>query len=223
MMNKPIIAFFLWLSFIACNNQPAADNQVTKIDTTGKQQETTGTNNSIVADAGNAANNSSILAGESVGSISLGMDASALENILGKPDMSDAAMGKAWLTWYGKNKDEHNNKTELNIYTAYNDTDMRERTVQEIRTTSSFFETHDSIRVYSALPDIERRYTLHKAGQYKSNDDRTITIYDDKQQGIAFEIVSAGAQNICVGIIIHTKGKDVNDIYLTLHPDMKRF
>jgi hypothetical protein len=44
------------------------------------------------------------------------MDATNLETEFGKPDMSDAAMGKAWLTWYGK-KDEHNNKTELNIYT----------------------------------------------------------------------------------------------------------
>ena len=121
-----------------------------------------------------------IVAGESVGKITLGTDASTLQSTLGKPDMSDAAMGKAWTTWYGKKRDEHNNKTELNIYTAYKDTSMREQTVQQIRTTSSFFTTADSMHVYSSLDDIKNKYAVKKSAQYKS-EGRTINIYDDKQ------------------------------------------
>jgi hypothetical protein len=226
-MRKSAIAFFSCIIFIACNNNPTADNNGaqsnTLHDTLGKQKDTAVTNNNTITGIEDAKRDSSLLAGENIGKVFLGMDASKLENILGKPDMSDAAMGKAWTTWYSKNRDEHNNKNELNVYSAYADTDMRRHTVQEIRTTSSFFVTPDGIHVYSALPDIQKKYVVNKAAQYKSNDGRTIIIYDDKQQGIAFEIVSAANQNICIGIIIHEKGKDVNDIYLTLHPNMKRF
>jgi len=221
-MFKSAITFFSCIIFIACNNNPAADNHVAQVDTlhdtTSNQNDTDVTGNNTTAES-----DSLLLAGKSIGKVFIGMDASKLEKILGKPDMSDAAMGKAWTTWYSKNLDEHNNKNELNVYSAYADTDMQRHTVQEIRTTSSFFVTPDGIHVYSALPDIQKKYVVLKAAQYKSNDGRTIIIYDDKQQGIAFEIVSAANQNICIGIIIHEKGKDVNEIYLTLHPDMKRF
>lgn len=39
-----------------------------------------------------------IIAGESVGKIRLGANAALLQQTLGKPNTSDAAMGKAWLT-----------------------------------------------------------------------------------------------------------------------------
>ena len=93
---------------------------------------------------------------------------------------------------------------------------------EQIRTTSSFFTTADSVHVYSSLGDIKNKYAVKKSGQYNS-DGRTIILYDDKQKGIAFETASAGSQNICTGIIIHPKDKSVNDIYIMLHPDMKRF
>src|SRR4051794_3721472 len=69
--------------------------------------------------------NKLIVPGKSIGKVELGMGDDKLEPEFGKSDMSDAAMGKAWLTWYGKKPDEHNNKTELNIYTTYKDTSMR--------------------------------------------------------------------------------------------------
>ena len=163
-----------------------------------------------------------LVPGESVGKISLGMDESQLQNILGKPDVSDAAMGKAWTTWYGKKRDEHNNKTELDIYTAYKDTSMREHTVQQIRTTSSFFKTENGIHVYSSSDDIKKAFPFVKrASKYKQNG-VNITVFDDRNNGIAFEMAPADVQTICIGIIIHQKQKSVNDIYIMLHPDMKR-
>ena len=230
-MKKLFFSFLILFLFTACNNKPAtndntsAQDTVTNQDTAVTQPDTVVTNNDdnngVVNDTENPKSVPLIIAGESVGKIMLGTDASTLQNILGKPDMSDAAMGKAWTTWYGKNRDEHNNKTELDFYTAYKDTSMREQTVQQIRTTSSFFITNDSIHVYSSLNEVKNKYAVKKAAHYNS-DGRVITLYDDKQKGIAFEIASANTQNVCVGIIIHTKDKSVNDIYIMLHPDMKR-
>lgn len=209
----------------ACNNSSnnTSSNNDTSTTTTDTiiKHDTVVVNNDTNANVENTGGNPLIIAGESVGKVSLGTDASTLQNILGKPDMSDAAMGKAWTSWYGKKRDEHNNKTELNIYTAYKDTSMREQTVQQIRTTSSFFITTDSVHVYSSLDDIKNKYAVKKSAQYNS-DGRLITIYDDKQKGIAFETAGANNQNICIGIIIHQKNKSVNDIYIMLHPDMKR-
>jgi len=232
-MKKLIFSFVIFFLLSACNNAPATNDNtsspdtVTNKDTGTTQPDTVVTNNDDnnsngINDAENPESMPLIIAGESVGKITLGTDASTLQNILGKPDMSDAAMGKAWLTWYGKKRDEHNNKTELDIYTAYKDTSMSEQTVQQIRTTSSFFVTADSVHVYSSLADIKNKYTVKKAAQYNS-EGRTINIYDDKQKGIAFEIAPAGSQNICTGIILHAKGKSVNEIYIMLHPNMKRF
>jgi hypothetical protein len=227
-MNKLFISLFIFFLFTACNNAPATNDDTSNKDSITTQpdtiikHDTTAVNNDTIKNVETTEGEPLIIAGKSVGKVSLGTDASTLQNILGKPDMSDAAMGKAWITWYGKKPNEHNNKTELDIYTAYKDTSMREQTVQQIRTTSSFFSTADSVHVYSSLDDIKNKYAVKKSARYNS-DNRTINIYDDKSRGIAFEIASAGTQTICTGIIIHPKNKSVNDIYIMLHPDMKRF
>ena len=171
-------------------------------------------NDSIALTAeNNVEANKLIVAGESIGKAVLNTDAANLETEFGKPDMSDAAMGKAWLTWYGK-KDEHNNKTQLDIYTTYKDTSMREKTVQQIRTTSSFFSTDNNVHVYSSLNEIRKAFpTIQKLNKLPDNN-RDIFVYDDVQSGIAFEIADANGQKICTAIIVHIKGKKVSDIYI---------
>jgi hypothetical protein len=163
-----------------------------------------------------------IVPGESVGNISIGTNAADLEKILGKPDASDAAMGKAWLTWNGE-RDEHNNATTLNIYTTYQDSTMQQKTVQQIRTTSSLFSTNDGIRVYSSLETIRKEFPeIEKLAHY-TDEGRDIVIYDEIQKGIAFEIAAAGQQQICTGIIIHKKGEVVTNVYIFFHPGMKLY
>ena len=46
-------------------------------------------------------------------------------------------------------------------------------------------------------------------------------IYDEQEEGIAFELASANGQQICTGILVHEKGKDVTEAYRFLHPAMK--
>ena len=161
-----------------------------------------------------------IIAGKSIGKVTLGTEASALENLLGKPDLSDAAMGKAWLTWKGK-RDSHNNLPELNIYITYRDTSMREKIVRQIRTTSPDFSTGNGLSVYSSFDKLRKEFPgIKKVAGYQE-DGREILMFDDRDKGIAFEFAIAGRELICTGIIVHEKGKGVNDIYITLHPEMK--
>jgi len=161
-----------------------------------------------------------IMPGKSIGWVGLGTEASALEHLLGRPDLSDAAMGKAWLTWKGK-RDLHNHLPELNIYITYRDNSMREKIVRQIRTTSPDFSTEKGLSVYSSYDKLRKDFPgIKKVASYQE-DGREILLFDDRDQGIAFEIAIAGKERICTGIIVHEKGKGVNDIYITLHPEMK--
>ncbi len=165
--------------------------------------------------AGQVQDNFLVVPGEQVGKTHLGITASLLNSLLGKPDMSDAAMGKAWLTWYGK-RDEHNNRTRLDIYVTYKDSSMSEKVVKQIRTTSSSFHTAGNLHVYSSMVDIRQRFPgLEKAGHYNT-DGRDILIYDDKSKGIAFEQVAAGNEDICTAIIIHERNVPVTQTYIYL-------
>ena len=162
-----------------------------------------------------------IVPGQSIGKTPLGLDASLLEQRLGRPDFSDAAMGKAWLTWNGK-RDEHNNRTELNIYTTYKDSTMQTKVVRQIRTTSSYFKTKENMGVYRSLDELQKHFPNLKAvGHYKDGS-RTITIYDAARYGIAFEAAAANGQEICTGVIVHPKGKEVLDVYLYFRPEVER-
>ncbi len=163
-----------------------------------------------------------IVPGEGIGKIWLGTEASNLGALLGPPAMSDAAMGKAWLTWKGK-RDEHNNAAELNVFTAYKDDSLQQKTVQQIRTTSPAFSTAGGLHVYSTLEAIRAEFPgMKKRAQY-NEDGRDIVIYDAQQEGIAFELATANEQQICTGILIYPKGKDVTHWYRLLHPGMQLY
>jgi hypothetical protein len=153
--------------------------------------------------------------GKSIGELELGTDASLLAQQLGQPDLSDAAMGKAWTTWYGKKRDEHNNLPELNVFTTYRDTSMKEKTVQLIRTSSSDFSAN-GVKVYDALTRIKTAFPrLQRRGEFVNNaSHQNMSIYDAKEDGIAFEVVSVGDHETCAAIIVHPRNKNVMDHYL---------
>ncbi|MCY1485327.1 hypothetical protein D3C87_327320 [compost metagenome] len=155
-----------------------------------------------------------IIPGKSIGLTQLGQNAETLLS-LGKPDFSDAAMGKAWATWYSKD----GQKKELNIYTTYKDSEMKEKVIRQIRITSPEFKTSDKIATGKSLKDIQQSFPKVKLiGKYNANG-KAVQLYDDADSGIAFEIEN----DLCIGIIIHETGKKVTDEYITLHPDMERF
>jgi hypothetical protein len=205
------------ISFISCG-QKNAETETSGGDTATQPAQADDTTITQVPPA----TSQLIVPGESIGNISIGTDATDLETLLGKPDASDAAMGKAWLTWNGK-RDEHNNVTSLNIYTTYKDSSMRQKTVQQIRTTSSSFSTVEDLHVYASLETIKDKFSAIKKRAHYTDEGTDIIIFDEQQKGIAFEIVAASGQQICTGIIVHKKGEAVTNVYRFLHPDMKFF
>lgn len=157
----------------------------------------------------------SIIPGERLGHITLGLNADSIETILGVPDASDAAMGKAWLTWKGKEKDA---PSQLQIYTAYKDTSMSMKTVQQVRTTSAYFKTGTGLHVGSELTRIKATFPdLKKTADYTEGG-MQYALYDAVGAGIAFEMKTG----VCEGIILHAKGQRADAIYMMLHAGMKR-
>jgi len=202
-------------TFFSCSNEPKENtdehsqnnsSEATTIADTNKNATTT----TPVKD------NWLIIPGECAGNTCIGENTEKLSAILGDPDFADAAMGKAWLTWYGS-KDEHNNRSQLNIYTTYKDSNMREKTVQIILVTSPKFHTAADLHVYSDYKLIQTHYpALSFSGKYKE-DNRIINIYDSEKDGIAFETVKANNQELCTAIILHKKGENFTDSYIPYH------
>lgn len=157
-----------------------------------------------------------LVPGHAAGIISLGENAESLAP-LGQPDLSDAAMGKAWMTWLS----EHGTaKEELNIYTTYKDSEMREKVVRLVRVTSSEYKTKDSLGSGNLMADLQKSFPEIKAvAKYKNPTTKNeVTIFDAIDQGIAFE----AEKDRCTAVIIHESGQKVTDHYLTLHPEMTR-
>jgi hypothetical protein len=157
-----------------------------------------------------------VIPGQSIGHIALAQNSETLEPILGKPDLSDAAMGKAWLTWFSKVSGSVTGN-ELNVYTTYKDNEMREKVVRQIRITSRDFRTADGLHTGKPLADFQKIHPdLKLVGQYDHETSTPISVYDDAEAGIAYEFENG----ICSGIIVHERGRKVADDYLAFHPDM---
>lgn len=165
--------------------------------------------------------NLDIIPGKSIGNIALEETVDSLA-FLGQPDLSDAAMGKAWLTWYSTNSKRVNGKSELNIYTTYKDNEMKEKVVRQIRVTSPDFKTTEDLgtgksfeAISTALAELDFLGSFRKPGS-----DNTVELYDATNSGIAFEIENTGSEKICIAVIVHTPGRKVTEEYITFHPDL---
>lgn len=155
--------------------------------------------------------------GVRIGHIEINANAEQLDSLLGKPDFSDAAMGKAWTSWYSKSGGEKK-RHELNIYTTYENNELMKKVVRLVRITSPKFETAhgshtgDSFdKTKNAFPEIVR------VADYDLTASNPVSMYDAIETGIAFEF----ANDTCIAITIHPKGRKVTQDYITLHPDMK--
>ena len=153
--------------------------------------------------------------GEKLGKLSLNTDVEMITAILGKPDSSDAAMGKAWLTWFGRQ--ETAPVSELNVYTTYKDRSLTTKTVQLIRTTSPQFRTGDGIGVQSLLTAIGKSFsTLHYVASYKNNrSGKSMSLYEAVGQGIGFEISQEDNKQQCTAVMIFDKGSNLLQSYQT--------
>ncbi|PIQ22747.1 MAG: hypothetical protein COW65_01355 [Cytophagales bacterium CG18_big_fil_WC_8_21_14_2_50_42_9] len=159
-----------------------------------------------------------IVPGKSIGQTALQMKAEEVNQILGKSDRSDAAMGKAWAIWYSRPTASDTIRKETTIYFATNmgGSDEASR-VKQIRVTSPFFQTAGHVGVGTALKAIQQAFpNLQKAKTYTSaKTKQSITILDDAATGIAFEF---NANETCVAVVVHEPQQPVNTIYINLFP-----
>ena len=154
-----------------------------------------------------------ILPGQRVGNVSINQNADSVFRALGKPDASDAAMGKSLATWYAGH-DTTGYQTQIFFSRQMGTADEASR-VKQIRITSPYFKTMDYMSTGMHLQTIEskKEFSLKKCAQY-TNNGRQFFIYDDTDAGITFEIDD---KNVCSGIIIHEPHKDVMASYIAFH------
>jgi len=168
-----------------------------------------------------SAPNKLIIPGRSLGNITLGASSEMLTQ-LGKPSTSDAAMQKAWATWYGKPIATGQPPTQLDVYTAATGPDMR-KTIQMVRATSSWFRTINGLHCGSTLANIRHIYsTLTLASSYAPTPKADLRyIYDDAKAGIAFEVDGKTAGSRCTAIVVHQPGKAAASTYLAMTQYLK--
>ncbi len=159
-----------------------------------------------------------IVPGKSIGRFYLGQDVAELDSMLGKPDFSDAAMGKAWSIWYRGDTTKFR-KREIAIYSSYADSTMQRKDVKQIRVNSNKVTTITGLNNGNLLSSFTAKYSDFKKVATYVNDQLgdTILVYDSQENGISVEFI----RDISRAITIHKKGEQVNVTYLTLHPEWK--
>jgi len=201
---KTLLPLMAALAIVSCQRKEHEENSEIQAD-------------SIAAEKPAASQKMLIAPGQRIGNVKLESDASHLDSLLGKPDLSDSAMGKSWMTWFSKIHDTVTGN-ELNIYTTYKDNSMTSKVVRQVRITSKEFKTSDGIGTGNTLEQVKNIFPdLARAGSYDTETTQPTDVYDATAEGIAFEFEG----NVCTGIIIHPKGRKVSDEYISFHPDMK--
>ena len=226
MIRKPTTSL-LWIFLVLLGCQTSPEQSRT---TTAKNDEPTATTDTRAAPLPDEAVNTPaekeqvvtpaqlIKPGISIGQTTLNMKAEAVNQVLGKGDRSDGAMGKAWSVWYSKPNSQDTVRHETTIYFVTNMGGPDEASrVKQIRVTSSFFRTAANLGVGTNLADIQKAFPNLKVVQtYTSSKlKQSVTILDDTAAGIAFEINPA---NMCVAVVIHEPQQPVNTTYTHLFP-----
>ncbi|MGK6350744.1 hypothetical protein [Parapedobacter sp. DT-150] len=181
-----LIPLAIGCALAACNGQRSTSNQP-QTDTVATDVPSP-TADSLV-----------LIPGEAAGFISLGDADSVVLEAFGKPDFSDAAMGKAVLMWHTP---ADTTEYPLSVFTSRDMGNDETAHIKQIRITSPHFQTSQSIHVGSTLREISDTYSqsLHIVEMYKDGGE-AYSVYDT-DKGIAFEI---DADNQCVAIVIHEK------------------
>lgn len=164
-----------------------------------------------------------IIPGKSIGKISLNDRAENVRVILGKPDQSNAGMGKAMNTWISKPAPAATDTTsyQTTIYFTRNMGVGDEASLaKQIRVTSPFFATAGHLHTGTSLDSITKQFTnLKQVARYRSQPQQEeVLIYAATDQGIAFEIDHL---NRCVAILVHEPGKNASETYSSLHADLR--
>ncbi|TDN38477.1 hypothetical protein A8B98_24300 [Hymenobacter sp. UV11] len=162
-----------------------------------------------------------VVPGHSLGHLQLGDNANTLST-LGKGAYGDAAMQKAWGTWYGRRPANGMAPSELDVYTAPQNNDVDHHTVQVIRATSPWFHLANGLRPGSSLEAIRVAYgKLPLVATFRMADGPH-HLYDDMAHGIAFETDTTAGFGCCQALIVHQAGKLLMQNYLPMPEYLKQ-
>lgn len=201
-MKNLIFSLFV-ISIISCNNgSRKRENNLEKQEQYIKNGD--GTNKNILKYT------HEIIPGKRLGAIVLNENITVAFDSLGKPDVVDAAMGKAVSSWQ-----KYDDKP-LTIYSTMLMGVENFRRIKVIRSLSEKYKTEENLGVKSSLTDLKKHYDLNSIGTftYRGED---FTLYSSPK-GIAFEV---GSDEKCNGVLIHTSDIDPKSSYLTLYPTFK--
>jgi hypothetical protein len=147
-----------------------------------------------------------IVPGRSLGHVRIGANPSSVFDEFGKPSSEDAAMGKAWATWFGPQGGR------LDIFSSRSpDADSRDRVkVLLVRVTSTKFRLASGLHTGSSSERFKRAYPRARTwGRYRSSVGR-VTIWDDVRCGLAWETTPSGA---VLAITVHAAGEPLPESF----------
>lgn len=156
-----------------------------------------------------------IVPGKSIGLTHINEPMDSVTARLGKPDSGDAAMGAAMATWVAK-KDSVPYQTDIYSHRNMGGADENTSRVKIIRVTSPAYKTTQNIHTGLTLKDIGRHFHVEPVAVYTKSAD-SLSLYDSKKGGIAFEIDNSGK---CTAILVHAD-KDNSTGTLSFHPEMQ--
>jgi len=155
-----------------------------------------------------------IVPGKSIGQATIDENSADVIKRLGKPDGGDAAMGKSVSIWYA-NHDTTGYQTMIYASRQMGTADETSR-VKQIKITSPWFTTADSVHAGSTLQQIRQHYQVKKAAYYNKGNQQ-YTIYGTTQ-GIAFEV---DPQDKCVAVIVYEPDSQASGVYLPFYSNLK--
>ena len=152
-----------------------------------------------------------VVPGRSLGNLKLGADVATLASY-GPADYGDAAMQKAWATWYGTGHPA----AQLDIYSTMIPGQDTHKSVQVVRATSTYFRLANGLRNGSTLHQIQECYgKLPLATSYQLKAGPRY-LYDDVQRGIAFELDGKTSLSHCRALVVHLPGQAAAKTYLSM-------
>ncbi|MBE7175198.1 MAG: hypothetical protein INR69_02265 [Mucilaginibacter polytrichastri] len=166
-----------------------------------------------------------IVPGKQIGETRIGETDKELFSVMKKPDAGDAAMGKAWSTWYSKPSpgDTDTTRHETNVFTVRrNGVDNDTAKVKLIRVTSPFFATKTRVSANRPMDYVQKVFPGIKKVATFPDKNGEMSVFDDQAAGIAFEAQGEGKTAVCRAVIVHAPGTPLLDDFMGLHNDLKK-
>lgn len=200
-MKKWIIGFCI-IVVAACKQVPDKPNNKSKKDSVSQKSNTDS----------EGISQSLIIPGKQMGQWQLNENSDAAIDNLGKPDYSDAAMGKALLKW----KNVRGGSLVMFVAQKMGVEDFHR--LKMIRSSSSKFKTKNGFGVGSDWLALQAEFNLEKRGIFHGNHQKRI-LWVDKKRHIGFEM---DTRKTCQAVVIYVDDYTPENLYIPLYDDFKK-